>query len=155
MRATRHLGTVVEPLLVKPRRNQTGDPVLPGCLERAGALRVCGRVPGIIGLSKLQSFDDRPMALRRTAPPGWSSRSRIAMNVSRTHSDRMGAVRCGGPVRRPSSVSGRVVQVARGGFRRLCPPQHGTQGRLAQRRAQLPVGPEGVHDLGRGVLLPP
>ena len=47
------------------------------------------------------------------------------------------------------------MPVARNGFRRLCPPQHGTHGRLAQRLAQHPVGPEGGHDPGRVGLLPP
>ena len=124
-------------------------------LSVQGPLRFCGRIPRIIGLPELSSFHDRPMTLRRTAPPGGSSRSRSAMTVSRTQSKRRGAVLCGCPVGRPSSVSGRVVQVARGGFRRLGPPQHGAQGRLAQRRAQHPVGPEGGHDPGRVVLLPP
>jgi hypothetical protein len=47
-----------------------------------------------------------------------------------------------------------MVPVARG-FRWLGPPQHGTQGRVAQRLAQHSVGPEGGHDPGRVGRLPP
>ncbi len=51
--------------------------------------------------------------------------------------------------------SGRVAKVTRGGFGRLHTPQHGTQRRLTERLAQVPVGPGRFHDLGRVVLLPP
>ena len=70
---TRRLGTGVEPLLLKPRRDEPGDQVVPGCLERAGALWFCRRIPRIIGLPELSSFHDRPMTSRPTAPPGRSS----------------------------------------------------------------------------------
>ena len=42
-----------------------------------------------------------------------------------------------------------------GGFRRLRPPQHGAQGRVAQRLARNSVASDCFHDLGRVVLLAP
>jgi hypothetical protein len=55
-------------------------------------------------------------------------------------------------------VSGYGVRVgpadAWDGFRRQCLSQHSTQGRVAQRLAQRPVGPEAFRDLGQVVLLP-
>ena len=54
---------------------------------------------------------------------------------------------------RSSSVAGARGRVARSGFRRLRPPQHRAQGRLAERLAQHPVDPEGVPDLGQAWLL--
>jgi hypothetical protein len=54
-----------------------------------------------------------------------------------------------------AEASGRVVRVAWSGFRRERSSQHLTQGHLAQRVAQRPVRPQGFHNLGRVVLLPP
>lgn len=53
------------------------------------------------------------------------------------------------------ACSGRGRRVARGGLWRLRRPQYGAEGRLAERFAERPVGPEGCRDLGRIVLLPP
>jgi hypothetical protein len=60
-------------------------------------------LPRIIGLPKLSSLYNRAIALGQTAPPGFSLRWRIAMGASRTHSNRMGPVRCGRTALRSSS----------------------------------------------------
>jgi hypothetical protein len=52
------------------------------------------------------------------------------------------------------SVARASGRSAGGRFRRCRPPEHGSQGRLAQRLAQHSVGPDGIHDRGRVVLLP-
>jgi len=153
--ALRRLGTGVEPLLLKPRRDQPGDRVLPRCLERAGGPLVLREKPPDHRAARAVVLP-RPLDdVEADRVAGLVIPLSLSRYVSRTHSNRMGAVRCGRPIGRPAPVSGRVVPVARGGFRRLGPPQHGTQGRVAQRLAQLAVVPEGFHDRGRVVLLPP
>src|SRR5262249_45773969 len=134
-RATHRFGTSVEPL-PKPRRDRLADQWVWDALSASGSLWFCWRVPRIIGLTKRSSLHNRPVALRHAASSGWSCRSRIAMNASRTPSNRMGAGRWGRLVLRSALASGRVGRVARGGFRRRRPPKHGAQGRLAQRLAQ-------------------
>jgi hypothetical protein len=51
--------------------------------------------------------------------------------------------------------SGRIMGIARGGFRRSRPAQHGEQGPLAQRLARHSVGLECCHNLGPVILLAP
>ena len=52
-------------------------------------------------------------------------------------------------------VVGTMLWLIWGGFRRSRPPQHGAQGRVAERLAQRAVGPKRFHDFGRIVLLAP
>ena len=69
-RATRWLGTSIEPLLSSlPDINRMTE-CSRDALRVQGSLWSCGRIPRIVGLPELSSFHDRPMMLRRTAPPG-------------------------------------------------------------------------------------
>jgi hypothetical protein len=145
------LETSVEPLLLRPRRDEPGDPVLLGCLARAGYPLVYSE-----GLPDHRAA--RAVVLPRP-PDDVEAESVAGLVIPLAHRDKRLAdsleqdARL--PVGRPPLVSGWVVQVALGGFRRLGPPQHGPQGRLEQRLAQRSLGPEGGHDLGRVVFLAP
>ena len=128
-------GTSVETLLLKPRRHQPGDPVLRDSLSVQGSLWLCG-----------EYLADHRAARAVVLPPPPDDVERLANSLEQDGR---------GPVRRPSSVSRRVVSLARGGFRRLCSPQHGTQRGLAERLAQCFVSAESRHDFGRIVRLRP
>jgi hypothetical protein len=89
----------------KARLDQLGDVELLGFLSVYAPLFFCWRISRNIWFPGLSSFQYRPIELRQTAPKGLWFRSRISRNASRIHSDRIGAVRCGRPVLRPSLVS--------------------------------------------------
>jgi hypothetical protein len=108
-------------LTVKPRRHQPLDRVLPVCFERAGVPLVLREDPPDRRAARAIIFPRPPDNVEADRGAGLTIPlaqldERLADSLEQD-----GVVRSGRPVGRPSSGSVRVVQVARGGFRRLCP----------------------------------